>query len=79
VRVRTSDLDAFIAAGTTRAPSDGLAPVAQNPAAELWARLGVALADASKAMTDDERENLTGALREVASSALGLAEVLTQA
>jgi excisionase family DNA binding protein len=63
VRVRTSDLDAFIAAGTTRAPSDGLAPVAQNPAAELWARLGVALADASKAMTDDERENLTGAAR----------------
>jgi excisionase family DNA binding protein len=73
VRVRTSDLDTFIAAGTTRPPSDGPAPVAEEPAAELWARLGVALADASRTMADEEREGLIGALQELAAAARELA------
>ena len=72
VRVRQSDLNAFIAAGSTTGAPDQ----ASGPSASDWGRLEAALANSSAAVADDDHAGLAESLDALADSARGLAEAL---
>lgn len=76
VRVRQSDLDAYLAAGATMAADDTDAVAAKHPSADLWARLGSAMATSTAAITDQDIGALTASLRAMAASASSLAGAL---
>jgi excisionase family DNA binding protein len=91
VRVRASDLDRFIAAGSaapsaerpqvvTDAPSRERAePDREDPeASEARARFGRALGDAVQKLTGPDTEGFVGALKELAGASSALAEALSR-
>ncbi len=91
VRVRASDLDRFIAAGTSGASderpqgpdeaADGEAPELNREsaeAAEARARFGRALGDAVQKLAGPDTEGFVGALKELAEASRALAEALSR-
>jgi hypothetical protein len=73
VRIRRSDLDVFIARGTTANPEPET-PV-DDRSGEAWTTFGAALADASGSFDSPERAELTASL-DVLAEARELADVL---
>lgn len=76
VRVRQSDLNAFLAAGETIATDDADAVAAEHPNAELWAQLGSAMVESSAAIAQQDTAALADSLRAVAGSASALVDAL---
>ena len=84
VRVRRSDLDALIAAGTIAiADAPNVIMVsktddarAQDPSADAWTRFGAAMAESSAAVASGDRAALAESLLAVAGAATALAEAL---
>jgi hypothetical protein len=78
VRIRESDLDAFLQASTsatvnTARPSAG---EAEDPSALLWTRLGIALTQSSDALADEDLAKLARSLKALADAAGTLADAL---
>jgi hypothetical protein len=84
VRVRRSDLDALIAAGTIAiADAPNVIMVSktddartQDPSADAWTRFGAAMAESSAAVASGDRAALAESLLAVADAATALAEAL---
>ena len=78
VRIRESDLDAFLQASTgatvdTTRPRAG---EAEDPSALLWTRLGIALTQSSDALADEDLAKLSDSLKALADAAGTLADAL---
>lgn len=82
VRICQSDLDEFLAAGATAQVNarDEATPVArpQEPSGDVWARLGAALAEASTALSDEDRVELAETLNSLADIARMLAKATSE-
>jgi excisionase family DNA binding protein len=79
VRVRRSDLDEYLAAGTpepANANQMAATDAIDDPSATLWARLGRAMADSVSATADGDHAALADSLRMVSAAATHLANVL---
>jgi excisionase family DNA binding protein len=77
VRVRQTDLDAFIDAGTTIPSEPDEQPSrADDPTTAAWSLLGQALGEASTALEAADRAALVDVLRSLSDAARGLADVL---
>jgi excisionase family DNA binding protein len=74
VRVRREDLDAFIAAGSTRRSEDASDEQPEQPAS--WEAFGTALTNAVSVLRDRDPEALAAALRSLAESAERLASAI---
>ena len=79
VRIRQSDLDAFLSAGSTDGAVQTTATHPEEttgPPGDHWADLGMALAAASRAMETPDREGLADSLLSLSRSAERLAKLL---
>ncbi|MGO9751567.1 MAG: helix-turn-helix domain-containing protein [Solirubrobacteraceae bacterium] len=78
VRIRASDLDAFVTPVIVEPPPEPEPepepePPPEPPAAAEWERVAAALAEASRAMQEADRETLAAALIDLADAARSLA------
>jgi excisionase family DNA binding protein len=77
VRVRESELDRFLEAGTAAAPEESsVGGRLDEVAVAGWAQLGIALADATGALEDQDRRKLASDLGSLADASRGLSAAL---
>jgi hypothetical protein len=74
VRVRQSELDRFIEASSSPSPrvDESVGGDLDEMAVAAWTELGIALADASSALGEQDRTRLATALRSLAEAAQSL-------
>jgi excisionase family DNA binding protein len=77
IRVRESDLQAFIDAGSRTAEPQPIAPDTAVNQAPAWKRFRETLSDADAAVTKGDQRSLVEAIQALATAAHDLAVVLT--
>ncbi len=78
MRVRQSDLDAFIAAGSTERQDTGSLPAEEvdEDSVTAWATFGAAMADATATLESADRIELVGVLERLAQATQMLVDSL---
>jgi excisionase family DNA binding protein len=78
VRVRQSDLDAFLEAGATSTPDDKSPPAEEvdEGSVTAWATFGAAMAEANAALEDADRIELLGVLERLTQATQALVDSL---